>query len=172
MDNVQTYYPHRSLSCYHDVIYFCSKVKILNVNCARVTAFIFDSRKDVLDKVLINCSYSNDYLHKIIFHIMHQRSVHKLRILIAHMPHNFGQCTSIIMKITKRCYRISFYSVKCCAHWKAGMLHKKLDVFSLTTSYGSVGTYDGACLVRLANWRIQAIELYEWDWDRAAHDLD
>ena len=49
---------------------------------------------------------------------------------------------------------------------------KKLDVFNLTTSYGSIGTYDGACLVRLANLRIQAIELYEWDWDRAAHDLD
>ena len=31
--------------------YFCSKVYILNVNCARATAFIFDTRTGVLVKV-------------------------------------------------------------------------------------------------------------------------
>ena len=31
--------------------YFCSKVDIWNVNCARATAFIFDTRTDVLAKV-------------------------------------------------------------------------------------------------------------------------
>ena len=50
MAHVQTYYPHRSLSCYHYVVYFCSKIKILNVNCARATAFIFDSRRMFLGK--------------------------------------------------------------------------------------------------------------------------
>ena len=34
-------------------IYFCGKVNIWNFSCARSTAFIFDSRRDVLVKVLV-----------------------------------------------------------------------------------------------------------------------
>ena len=51
------------------------------------------------------------------------------------------------------------------------VLYKIRVVFNLPGSYGSAGTHDGACLVRLANWRIQPVQLYERGWNNPDNEV-